>query len=107
MAKQLEHEFKTMLTNEEHRTVMNHFGEHKANIQTNYYFDTTRFTLKASEIGLRVRKRENVDYEITCKRKKGYVAQVLNEFITKEQFYEFLETGIIPSENIRKDLEDI
>ena len=31
---------------------------------------------------------ENVDYEITCKRKKGYVAQVLNEFITKEQFDE-------------------
>ena len=107
MAKELECEFKTMLTNAEHKHVMDHFEVHRGNRQINYYFDTTRFTLKASEIGLRVRKRENVDYEITCKRKKGYVAHVLNEFITKEQFEEFLETGIIPSEAIRKDLEDI
>ena len=107
MAKVLEHEFKTMLTKKEYVDVMTFFTEHRGNLQINYYFDTNRFTLKASEIGLRVRKRENVNYEITCKRKKGYVAQVLNEFITKEQFDEFIETGEIPAEAIRKDLEDI
>ena len=107
MAKELAVEFKTLLSKTEYLKLSKLYGDKQSNLQINYYFDTPRFTLKASEIGLRVRKRENVDYEITCKRKKGYVAHVLNEFITKEQFEEFLETGIIPSEAIRKDLEDI
>ena len=50
---------------------MEHFEQHKGNLQINYYFDTNRFTLKASEIGLRVRKRENTNFEITLKKKKG------------------------------------
>lgn len=107
MANKLEYEFKTMLTKKEYVDLMTHFTEHRGNLQINYYFDTDRFTLKATEIGLRVRKRENVNYEMTLKRKKGYVAHVINEFITKEQFNEFCETGIIPCESIRKDLEEI
>ena len=107
MGKNLEYEFKTMLTKAEYVELMTHFKEHRGNLQINYYFDTDRFTLKATEIGLRVRKRENTNYEITLKRKKGYVAHVVNEFITKEQFTEFCETGIIPCEEIKRDLEDI
>ena len=37
--------------------------------QVNYYFDTSRFTLKASDIGLRVRMMDKDHYIITLKKK--------------------------------------
>lgn len=105
MAKELEIEFKTLLTEKEYLKLVEMFKDKPGNLQTNYYFDTPRFTLKASDIGLRVRKREG--YELTLKRKKGYALQEINENITEEQFMSFIETGIIPSEEISKEIGDI
>ena len=70
MSKELTAEFKTLLTKEEYNRLYEKMKDHPGNLQTNYYFDTSRFTLKASEILLRVRKRD--EYELTLRRKKGY-----------------------------------
>ena len=105
MSKEIEIEFKTLLTKEEYIRLCTKFKDLKGNLQINYYFDTTRFTLKASDIGLRVRKSHK--YVITLKRKKGYALQEINEEITEDEFKMFLETGIIPCEEIRKELDDL
>lgn len=107
MSKELEIEFKTLLTKEEYVKLCTKFQDCKRNLQINYYFDTSRFTLKASDIGLRVRMMDKDRYIITLKKKKGYALQEFNETINKETFDEFLNTGIIPIEEIRKEVEDI
>lgn len=99
-----EYTFKTLLSKKEYDKLAEMFKDEHSNLQTNYYFDTTRFTLKASKIGLRVRKRDK--YELTLKRKRGYALQEINEVITEEQFNKFMEDGIIPSEEINSALSE-
>lgn len=105
MSKELEIEFKTLLTREEYIRLCEMFSEKRGNLQVNYYFDTPRFTLKATEIGLRVRKSDK--YVMTLKKKKGYVLQEINETISEETFNEFLESGIIPVDEIKSELDEI
>lgn len=105
MVKELEVEFKTLLSKGEYTRLSKLFVDKPSNLQINYYFDTPRFTLKASDIGLRVRKREK--YELTLKRKKGYVLQEINEELTEEVFQQFLTSGVIPSEAINNELAEI
>lgn len=107
MSKELEIEFKTLLTKEEYIKLCTQFQECKRNLQINYYFDTSRFTLKASDIGLRVRMMDKDHYIITLKKKKGYALQEFNETIDKATFEEFLVNGIVPVDEIRKELEDV
>ena len=78
MSKELEIEFKTLLTKDEYIKLCEKFKDCKRNLQINYYFDTSRFTLKE-----------------------------INENINKETFDQFLSTGIVPVEEIQKDLEDV
>lgn len=105
MPKELEVEFKTLLSKAEYHKLAKMFSDKPSNTQINYYFDTPRFTLKASEIGLRVRKRDK--YELTLKRKKGYNLQEINSILTTKEFESFIETGIIPSDEINSELADI
>lgn len=107
MSKELEIEFKTLLTKEEYVKLCTKFQDCKRNLQINYYFDTSRFTLKASDIGLRVRMLDKDKYVITLKKKKGYALQEFNETVNKETFDQILQTGIIPVEEIQKELDDI
>ena len=97
--------FKTLLSKTEYEKLSEMFRNKPSNLQTNYYFDTSRFTLKASKIGLRVRKRDK--YELALKRKKGYALQEIDAELTEEEFNKFIETGIIPSEEINTALADI
>ena len=71
MAKEITAEFKTLLTKEEYDRIYEKVKEHSGNLQTNYYFDTKRFTLKATDAVLRVKHREV--YTLTLERKKGFI----------------------------------
>lgn len=62
-------EFKTLLSKEEYERLMELFKGNRTDFQTNHYFDTPRFSLKALDASLRVRERE--DLELTLKRKKA------------------------------------
>jgi len=97
--------FKTLLTKNEYNKLKKEFIDKPSNLQINYYFDTPRFTLKASDIGLRIRKRDK--YEITLKRKKGYALTEIEEEISEEDFHNFMDQGIIPNEEINNELSEI
>lgn len=107
MTKDLEIEFKTLLTKEEYVKLCTKFQDCKRNLQINYYFDTSRFTLKATDIGLRIRMMDKDKYIITLKKKKGYALQEFNETIDNATFEEILKTGIIPVPEIQNELNDI
>ncbi len=105
MAKENAIVFKTLLSKTEYNKLKKKFADKPSNLQINYYFDTPRFTLKASDIGLRVRKRDT--YELTLKRKKGYTITEINEVLDEETFNKFVSDGIIPSVNISNELSEI
>lgn len=105
MQKQLEIEFKSLLTKEEYERLIEQFAGNKISTQTNHYFDTPRFSLKAAEVALRVREKDTL--EITLKRKKRYAIVEHNILISSDEFKQFREDGIVPSEEIKNEIYDI
>lgn len=105
MAKEALAEYKTLLTKDEYLNIFNNINTDNGNLQTNYYFDTKRFTLKASEAALRVKKRDNL--VLTLERKKGYQLIRYDEDITEQEFNELLSTGKVENQKIQADLLDI
>ena len=92
MQRSLEVEFKTLLTKDEYERLANMFKGSHSDIQTNHYFDTNRFSLKALESSLRVRERDTL--ELTLKKKKGYAMQEYTLPITEEMFKEIEDIGV-------------
>lgn len=105
MPKSIEIEFKTLLTEKEYNRLMKQFAGNPTDLQTNHYFDTPRFSLKAHGVSLRVRERDNL--EITLKQKKRYETLETTDQITKEQFEDFKNGGEIPSAEITTQLQPI
>ena len=105
MQRSTEVEFKSLLTKEEYERLMNTFQGNRTDLQTNHYFDTPRFSLKALDASLRVRERDT--YELTLKKKKGYVIQEFNLPIDKETFEEIKKTGIVPDSELKQELIQI
>ena len=58
MQKHLEFEFKSLLSQEEYERLIIKFKGNRLDLQTNHYFDTPRFSLKALSCSLRVRERD-------------------------------------------------
>lgn len=102
MQRSLEVEFKTLLTKEEYERLIDMFKDNHSDIQTNHYFDTPRFSLKALESSLRVRERDAL--ELTLKKKKGYAVQEYTLPITEEMFEQIKATGEIPESELRSEL---
>lgn len=105
MAKEITAEFKTLLTKAEYDRLYEMMKEYPGNLQSNYYFDTKRFTLKATDTVLRVKWRDG--YTLTLERKKGYSFVRTDEEITEEEFKNLVENGIIPNEKIAQEVNDI
>ncbi|MDD3383160.1 MAG: CYTH domain-containing protein [Bacilli bacterium] len=106
MNKGTEAEFKTLLTKEEYDKLMTMFDGNKFDFQTNHYFDTKRFSLKAVDASLRVKEREDA-LELTLKKKKGYAVHEFKEPLTTEEFDDLKETGIIINEKIKAETSSI
>jgi len=105
MQKAVEVEFKTLLTKEEYDRLMEQFKGNRMDLQTNHYFDTSRFSLKALDASLRVRERDSL--ELTLKRKKGYIIQEFNLPINKEIFEEIKSTGILPEGELKNEVASL
>ena len=99
-------EFKTLLTKEEYVKIMTKNEAIRRDLQTNYYFDTTRFSLKASDAILRV-KRTPVKLTIILERKKGYVFQRIEEEISEEEFQAMKDEQTIFNINVKNELVDL
>jgi uncharacterized protein YjbK len=98
-------EFKTLLSKEEYERLMEKFRGNRTDSQTNHYFDTPRFSLKALDASLRVRERD--DLELTLKRKKGYAMQEFTIPIDVETFGEIRTTGLVPDSEIKNELSPL
>lgn len=98
-------EFKSLLTEDEYIRLSQQFKGNKTDFQTNHYFDTSRFSLKALDASLRVRERETL--ELTLKRKKGYTVNETTLSITKEQFQEIKDSGVIGFPELKADLSTL
>lgn len=105
MKKQPEIEFKSLLTKDEYLKLMEKFKGNRTNVQTNHYFDTPRFSLKAIDASLRVRERE--DFEMTLKVKKGYSLVENTIPVTKEEFEEIKKTGVVSNPEMANLLSSI
>jgi uncharacterized protein YjbK len=95
-------QFKTLLTQEEYEKLIEKFKGNRTDFQTNHYFDTKRFSLKALDSSLRVRDRDTL--ELTLKRKKSYTLQEITIPIDNETFEEIRKTGTLPEGEIRNEL---
>lgn len=102
MQKTTDVEFKSLITKEEYDRLIKQFEGSKSDLQTNHYFDTTRFSLKALDASVRVREREK--YELTYKRKKGYNIDIRTVEINEEQFQAIKTTGAIDIPEISEEL---
>ena len=105
MQKGTEVGFKSLLTLEEYNRLSDKFKGNRLDLQTNHYFDTSRFSLKALDISLRVRERESKEF--TLKRKKGYSMTEITQEINDEEYKEMNDTGIIIVPEIQNDLNPI
>ena len=95
-------QFKTLLTLDEYIKLLKRFNGFTTDVQTNHYFDTSRFSLKALDASLRIRERETL--ELTLKRKKGYALQDLTLPVDRDFFDELKATGVLPENEIKTQL---
>ena len=102
MEQKYKFQFKTLLTLDEYIKLLKRFNGYTTDVQTNHYFDTARFSLKALEASLRIRERESL--EITFKRKKGYLQQNDTLPVDQDFFDELKETGVLPDIEIKNQL---
>ena len=99
-------EFRTLLSKEEYTRLINMFlGNNKFDLQTNHYFDTARFTLKACDASLRVREQVWLEFRRVLFR--SYNIQDFKQPITREEFEECKNTGYLPEGQIKQELESI
>ncbi len=96
--------FKSLLTLDEYTKLLKLFeGKTKIDVQTNHYFDTTRFSLKALDTSLKVCERN--DYLLVYKRKKGYAIDKKKATISNEEYAYLLENGKLnEKENDDRDI---
>jgi len=93
MNKSQNFEFKSLITREEYELLLEKMPKGNSDKQTNHYFDTEVFSLKANDISIRVRERD--DFSLTYKKKKGYTNDVKTLEIDKDQFEAMRESGEI------------
>lgn len=95
-------EFKSLLSKDEYEKLIDKYKGNRSDYQTNHYFDTPRFSLKALDTSLRIRERESL--ELTYKRKKGYSINEMSIPITQADLDEIRATGVIKYPEINNEL---
>ncbi|CAM3809366.1 CYTH domain-containing protein [Cytobacillus oceanisediminis] len=108
MSKNIEIEFKNMITKDELLTLMKFLGidEQDFTEQVNHYFDTPEFSLKTHGSALRIR-RKNESFEITLKQPHPEGLLETNENLTAPEAQQIIKTGKIPFEQIKKAIEEM
>ncbi|GLB58924.1 CYTH domain-containing protein [Cytobacillus sp. NCCP-133] len=106
MSKNIEIEFKNIVTSDEFSRLMQFFeiGEHDFTEQVNHYFDTPEFSLKSSGSALRIREK-NGSFELTLKQSHPEGLLETNEYLTQSEVQQMLKTGKITSQQIQKLIE--
>lgn len=102
MEREIEIEFKNLLTKAEFLKLKRHFQllEQDFIKQVNFYFDTNSFDLKNNDSALRVRQK-NGRYELTLKQPAEIGLFETNETITEQNFLHIKKTGQLPEGKVK------
>ncbi|EWG12608.1 CYTH domain-containing protein [Cytobacillus firmus] len=106
--KNIEIEFKNMITRGEFTDLMNflNIGSEDFSEQENHYFDTPDFLLKAKGSALRIRQK-NDSFELTLKQPHPEGLLETNENLTESEAAAMIQTGKIPREEIIQSIEEL
>lgn len=106
MTKELEIEFKNLLTEEEYIKLMAAFGytAEDAHTQINHYFDTADFQLRNQRSALRIRQKGN-NYECTLKTpaENGYYE--ITDALLAQQAEDIFEKRSFPAPEVTEALQ--
>lgn len=97
--------FKTLITKEEYKRLIKQFGSNQFDLQTNYYFDTDRFSLKAKAASFKIKKRDG--YEVILKVPTKFKTEVFAEEIDEPTFQEITKKGLVDLEHITRPLNNL
>lgn len=94
MTKNIEIEFKTIITKEQYEHLLEIFSL-KDNIfkQINYYFDTDDYSLNKKHIVLRIRKKGENHYKVTLKSQSDEGAYEHHMLLSKVQAEDMIKNG--------------
>ncbi|EOI6974018.1 CYTH domain-containing protein [Listeria monocytogenes] len=108
MVKELEIEFRNLLTKEEYDTLIESFHVKEDDFfeQTNYYLDTTNFDLKERHSALRIRQLEN-QYQLTLKTPEARGLMETTQILGKDQASAIIAGANIPVGPVRDTLKEL
>ena len=95
-------EFRTLLSEDEYNRLIETFKGNRTDLQTNHYFDTKRFSLKAHDASLRVIERDTLT--LILKKKKGYNLLDFSQNIDSSVLEEIRKVGKAPEGEIATEL---
>ncbi|EUJ31527.1 adenylate cyclase [Listeria floridensis FSL S10-1187] len=106
--KELEIEFRNLLTKEEYNQLVEqfHLKEEDFFEQTNYYFDTPDFLLRDHNSALRIRKRADY-FELTLKTPEGDGLLETTQLLGADQAEAIFQGANIPTGQVREMLQTI
>ncbi|MFS0644569.1 CYTH domain-containing protein [Siminovitchia sp. 179-K 8D1 HS] len=105
MGRNIEIEFKNMVTKEDFELLLSvfHMTEDDFANQVNHYFDTDTFMLKQSDAALRIRNRDHL-YELTLKKIKRPGLLEINQRISADEANACFHKHIFPEGEIKEEL---
>ena len=101
----LEIEYKTMLTEDEHKRLLTFFDHVQPIFQVNYYIDSADFALRDARMALRVRTTPE-DAEFTLKIPQPLGNFEYNQILSKDETKEILEHLQFPQGEILDKLQE-
>ncbi|MCD2249802.1 CYTH domain-containing protein [Listeria monocytogenes] len=108
MVKELEIEFRNLLTKEEYDTLIENFRVKEDDFfeQTNYYLDTANFVLKERHSALRIRQLET-QYQLTLKTPEARGLMETTQILGEDQASAIISGANIPVGPVRDTLKEL
>ncbi|WP_421384209.1 CYTH domain-containing protein [Bacillus salacetis] len=108
MPKEIEIEFKNMLTQEEFQQIKSHLSlkENDFALQKNHYFDTPYNELQKQQCALRIREK-NGHFELTLKQPAEEGLLETNQSVNEVETSKMIEQGMIPSGEVAEALKSL
>ncbi|MCJ7840354.1 CYTH domain-containing protein [Lederbergia sp. NSJ-179] len=108
MTKEIEMEFKNLLTKEEFYRLLKsfHITEKDFSIQKNHYFDTSHFSLKKEAAALRIRELAHRN-ELTLKKKIEHGVLEINQKIEDKDMKLLIKDSILPEGEVKEAITQI
>lgn len=109
MAKEIEIEFKNLLTKEEFEKLKSYFQVNESSFQsqTNYYFETPDFTIKEHGGALRIRKKSLTLFTLTLKIKQAVGHLEINQKINETEASTMLKTYVLPAGEVKDYINEV